>query len=109
MEDYFNGGTACAASDSALAADSDFIARGPLNHRAAVSVGRSTCENDPQKEQKNLGGMMKTTVRRILAIFLLLVSVMLVGYGCFTCSRLAPDVGEESSEEVYDDESTENH
>ena len=53
--------------------------------------------------------MMKTTVRRILAIFLLLVSVMLVGYGCFTCSRLAPDVGEESSEEVYDDESTENH
>ena len=52
---------------------------------------------------------MKTTVRSLFAIFLLLVSVMLDGYGCFTCSRLAPDVGEESSEEVFDDESTENH
>ena len=51
---------------------------------------------------------MKTTVRRILAVILLFVSAWLIGYGCFTCSRLAPDVGETDTqikeEEVYDGE-----
>ena len=51
---------------------------------------------------------MKTTVRRILAVILLFVSVWLIGYGYFTCSRLAPDVGETDTqikeEEVYDEE-----